>query len=90
VIPILGAWIADTRLGRYKTIAIGVIICGIAHVIIIIGAIPSVLQGSAAIAPFLISFFVLAFGAGMYIPSLSNPQSTYLAQEYSSQILLLL
>lgn len=65
VIPVLGAWIADTRLGRYKTIAIGVVICGISHIIIIIGAIPSVLQGSAAIAPFLISFFILAFGAGM-------------------------
>jgi dipeptide/tripeptide permease len=65
VIPILGAWIADTRLGRYKTIAIGVFICGVAHVVIIIGAIPSVLQGPNAIAPFMISFFILAFGAGM-------------------------
>ena len=65
VIPILGAWIADTRLGRYKTIAIGVFICGVAHVILIIGSVPSVLQAGKAIAPFMISFFILAFGAGM-------------------------
>jgi dipeptide/tripeptide permease len=65
VIPIFGAWVADTRLGRYKTIAIGVFICGVAHVILIIGAIPSVLQGGHAIAPFMIAFFILAFGAGI-------------------------
>jgi dipeptide/tripeptide permease len=65
VIPIFGAWLADTRLGRYKTIALGVFICGVAHVVLIIGAIPSVLQGGKAIAPYLIAFFILAFGAGM-------------------------
>jgi hypothetical protein len=65
VIPILGAWIADTRLGRYKTIAIGVLICGIAHVILIFGAIPSVLQAGHGLAPYMIGFFILAFGAGM-------------------------
>lgn len=67
VIPILGAWIADTRLGRYKTIAIGVLICGVAHIILVIGAIPSVLQAGAghALPPFFIGFFALAFGAGM-------------------------
>jgi dipeptide/tripeptide permease len=65
VIPIFGAWLADTRLGRYKTITLGVFICGVAHVVLIIGAIPSVLQGGNAIAPYLIAFFILAFGAGM-------------------------
>lgn len=67
VIPILGAWIADTRLGRYKTIALGVLICGIAHVILVIGAIPSVLQAGDghSLPPFLIGFFFLAFGAGI-------------------------
>lgn len=79
VIPILGAWIADTRLGRYKTIAIGVFICGVAHVVIIIGAIPSVLQGPNAIAPFMISFFILAFGAGMQLSTIFF----YLSHTYS-------
>lgn len=65
VVPLLGAWIADTRLGRYKTIAIGVFICGISHIIMIFGALPSVLQAGNGVAPFLVSFFLLAFGAGM-------------------------
>jgi proton-dependent oligopeptide transporter, POT family len=42
VIPIFGAWIADTKLGRMKTILIGVLIGGIAHIILIFGALPSV------------------------------------------------
>lgn len=44
---------------------IGVLICGIAHVIMIGGAAPSVLQAGKGMAPFLISFFMLAFGAGI-------------------------
>jgi dipeptide/tripeptide permease len=44
VIPIFGGWWADTRVGRYKAIVVGVIICGFSHVIMVIGAIPSILQ----------------------------------------------
>ena len=72
IVPIFGAWIADTRLGRYKTIALGVLICGVAHVILVVGSIPSVLKTSAAIAPFMISFFILAFGAGMLISTFQH------------------
>ena len=31
-VPIFGAWLADTKLGRYKTILLGVLIGGVAHV----------------------------------------------------------
>ncbi|KAK2005719.1 POT family protein [Colletotrichum eremochloae] len=72
-IPILGAWIADVKIGRYKTIAWGVIIGGVAHVIMVAGAAPSVLQGSkpAAVAVFLISYFLLAIGAGIFKPNVA-------------------
>ena len=63
-VPILGGWVADTKLGRYKTICIGVFICGIAHIIMIFGALPSVLQAGHGAAPFIISLLILAFGAG--------------------------
>lgn len=66
VIPIFGAWVADTKLGRYKTIWIGVLICGVAHVIMICGAIPSVLEAGNGMAPFMVSLFLLAIGAGAY------------------------
>ena len=63
-IPIYGGYVADVQLGRFKTIMIGVLICGVAHVIMIGGAAPAVLQAGKGMAPFLISFFLLAFGAG--------------------------
>jgi hypothetical protein len=68
VVPLFGAWVADTRLGRYKTIAIGVLVCGIAHLVLVIGAVPSVLQAGDghSLPPFFIGFFFLAAGAGMY------------------------
>ncbi|KAK9427174.1 peptide transporter PTR2 [Lipomyces doorenjongii] len=46
VVPIFGGWWADFRVGRFYAIIVGVIICGIAHIIQIIGAIPSVLRAA--------------------------------------------
>ncbi|EME83217.1 uncharacterized protein MYCFIDRAFT_45904, partial [Pseudocercospora fijiensis CIRAD86] len=71
IIPIFGAWIADTKLGRFKTVVIGVVVCGVSHVIMVVGAIPSVLQAGNGIAPFLISFFLLALGAGLFKPNVA-------------------
>jgi dipeptide/tripeptide permease len=66
IIPIMGAWIADTRLGRFKTIVIGVVVCFIAHIIMIFGALPSVLKAGTATGPFIVSLLILAFGAGAF------------------------
>lgn len=71
VFPILGAWIADTKLGRYKTIIWGAGIGAVAHVIMVGGAAPSVLQAGNGIAPFMISFFMLAIGAGIFKPNVA-------------------
>lgn len=60
VFPILGAWIADTKLGRYKTILWGVGLGAVAHVIMVGGSAPSVLKAGNGEAPFLISFVMLA------------------------------
>lgn len=65
VIPIFGAWLAESKIGRYKAIAIGVFICGISHVIMIIGAIPSVLKAGHGAGPFILSLLLLAIGAGI-------------------------
>ncbi|KAI0843638.1 PTR2-domain-containing protein [Hypoxylon sp. FL0890] len=71
VIPIFGAWIADTKIGRYRAIVYGVLIGGVAHVIMIGGAAPALLQAGKGVAPFLISFFLLAFGAGIFKPNVA-------------------
>ncbi|XDG03716.1 hypothetical protein ABKA04_003331 [Annulohypoxylon sp. FPYF3050] len=71
VVPIFGAWIADTYLGRYKTIVWGVIIGGVAHVIMVGGAAPALLQAGKGVAPFMVSFFLLAIGAGIFKPNVS-------------------
>lgn len=71
VFPIFGAWIADTKLGRYKTIMLGAGIGAVAHVIMTGGAAPSVLQKGQGIAPFMVSFFMLAIGAGIFKPNVA-------------------
>ncbi|KAI0884949.1 PTR2-domain-containing protein [Annulohypoxylon maeteangense] len=71
VVPIFGAWIADTYFGRYKTIIWGVLIGGVAHVIMVGGAAPALLQAGKGVAPFLVSFFLLAIGAGIFKPNVA-------------------
>lgn len=73
IVPIFGGWWADVKVGRYYAIVVGVLICGLAHIIQIIGAIPSVLQkGTAHSAPpFIISLLILAVGAGIFKPNVA-------------------
>ncbi|KAH6672599.1 putative peptide transporter PTR2 [Halenospora varia] len=70
-LPIFGGWLADAHLGRFKTIVIGVIICGISHVIMIISAIPSVIQAGKAIGPFALSLYMLSIGAALFKPNIA-------------------
>lgn len=64
VIPILGAWLADAHIGRYRAIILGIFLCGVAHVLQILGALPFVLQSGKGLPPFLTSALLLAIGAG--------------------------
>jgi dipeptide/tripeptide permease len=69
-LPVFFGWLADTKLGRFKSICIGVGICGVAHVIMVGGCAPSVLaHPSVAIAPFALSLYMLSVGAGKLVPS---------------------
>jgi POT family proton-dependent oligopeptide transporter len=67
-IPIFGAWLADAKIGRFKGIVWGVIIGGVAHIIMIGGAAPALLKAGKGVTPFLISFILLAIGAGIFKP----------------------
>lgn len=67
-LPIFGGWLADAHWGRFKTICWGVAICGVAYIIMIISAIPSVIQAGHAIGPFALSLYILAVGTAMFKP----------------------
>ncbi|KAJ6630247.1 PTR2-domain-containing protein [Mycena sp. CBHHK59/15] len=71
-LPILGGIMADTKWGRFKTICVGTAIGAVAHIILVVAAIPSVIAGGHAIAPFIISILLLALGTG-YIKSCIAP-----------------
>ena len=71
VIPIYGGIIADTKWGRFKTICVGTAVGAIAHVILVIPAIPSVIaHPHGSLGAFIISIIILAFAAGFIKPSL--------------------
>jgi dipeptide/tripeptide permease len=64
-LPLFTGWAADAKLGRFQTICIGVAIMLIAHVVMIIAAIPSILKGGHAEGPFYLSVYLVAIGSGM-------------------------
>ncbi|WWC62398.1 uncharacterized protein I303_104994 [Kwoniella dejecticola CBS 10117] len=72
VLPIAGGIIADTKWGRFKAIAFGTGVGIIAHVLLVISAIPSVISGGHAIGPFLLSLYILSFASGFIKPCLAT------------------
>ncbi|KAK3690198.1 hypothetical protein B0T22DRAFT_423972 [Podospora appendiculata] len=70
-LPVYFGWLADTKYGRFKMICCGVGICGFAHIIMIISALPPVLQSGNAIGPFALSLYMLAIGAAQFKPNIS-------------------
>ncbi|KAL8280605.1 hypothetical protein RQP46_006928 [Phenoliferia psychrophenolica] len=71
-IPILGGIIADTKWGRFKTICVGTAIGATAHVLLVIPAIPAVLEKqNASLGVFILAIRILAFASGFIKPCLS-------------------
>jgi POT family proton-dependent oligopeptide transporter len=70
--PLLGAWIADTYLGRYKTILYSVIVAEIGHVILVASSAPAVMDSPhGALAAFVIGLLVMGLGTGTFKPNIS-------------------
>lgn len=71
VMPLYGGWLADAKLGRFKTIMIGVWVGIFAHILFIIAALPPVIaKGQAALAPLVLGILSLAVCTGMIKPNL--------------------
>jgi dipeptide/tripeptide permease len=80
-LPVFFGWLADTKTGRFRLIWWGVIICAIAHLLMVSHVLlclraknahsyqvgssaPGLLASGKAFAPFVISVYTLAIGAG--------------------------
>ena len=71
VMPIYGGIVADTQWGRFKTICVGTAVGAVAHVLLVIPAIPSIIdKPNGALGAFIISILILALAAGFIKPSL--------------------
>ncbi|KAF7970982.1 hypothetical protein HWV62_22475 [Athelia sp. TMB] len=71
ITPLVGAYIADTRWGRYKTICVSVAIAVLGHIIMIISSIPGIIDKKSAAAPFALSLVVLGIGTGGFKANIS-------------------
>lgn len=69
--PLIGAYIADTYWGRYKTICVAVFVALLGHVILIISAVPGVIDGHGAIGAFVVALIVMGFGTGLFKSNIS-------------------
>ncbi|KAJ7314555.1 hypothetical protein DFH08DRAFT_972607 [Mycena albidolilacea] len=64
---LIGAYIADAHLGRYNTIIVTVFIALIGHIILIISAVPGVIEKSqTALGMILFAQIVMGFGTGLF------------------------
>ena len=60
--PLLGAYVADTYWGRFKTICVAVVIALIGHVILIVSALPGIIEHKSATGIFIVALIVMGFG----------------------------
>ncbi|XP_006456297.1 hypothetical protein AGABI2DRAFT_195475 [Agaricus bisporus var. bisporus H97] len=71
ITPLYGAYIADTRWGRYKTICIAVGIALVGHIILIIAALPGVIEKKSAVGAFVVGMIVTGLGTGFFKSNIS-------------------
>jgi MFS family permease len=72
ITPLVGAWIADTYLGRFNTIYVAVAIALVGHIILIVSALPGIIEHSKnSVAAFVIALIVTGFGTGPFKSNIS-------------------
>ena len=72
VTPLLGAYIADEKWGRFNTIAVSVAIALVGHLILVISAIPPVIvHPNGALAALCVAIVVMGLGTGGFKANIS-------------------
>ncbi|KAG7095007.1 hypothetical protein E1B28_005801 [Marasmius oreades] len=69
--PLLGGYVADTYLGRFNTLYVGIAIAMVGHIILIISAIPGVIEKSSAIGVFVLGMIITGLGTGFFKANIS-------------------
>lgn len=72
-LPLVFGYLADTRTGRFNMIVWGIGVFGVAHVLMVAAGAPALLANGTAQAPYFISLYVLAIGAGKLEPNGFTP-----------------
>ncbi|KAL2126867.1 hypothetical protein VTI74DRAFT_11702 [Chaetomium olivicolor] len=71
--PLFGAWIADSYLGRFRTIGAALLIDIIGHIILVICGLPPVIKNpNGSVAAFSIGIILMGIGTGGFKPNV-NP-----------------
>ncbi|UNI18949.1 hypothetical protein JDV02_005178 [Purpureocillium takamizusanense] len=72
LMPLFGAWVADAKWGRYKTITTGLAVDIVGHVVLVMSAIPPVIvRQGLSMALLVVSILVMGVGTGGIKPNLS-------------------
>lgn len=80
--PLIGAYIADTYLGRFRTIWLSTIVAIVGHVILVASAAPGVLTNPrGALAAFVVGLIFMGAGTGGFKPNISTLIAEQLPRE---------
>ncbi|KAJ7453376.1 peptide transporter PTR2B [Mycena latifolia] len=83
VTPFIGAIIADTKWGRYKTICVFTVVIFLGHIILVGSATPSsIAHPDTALGLLVLAIFVMAVGAG----SIKSNVSPMIAEQYTGKL----
>ncbi|VEU19345.1 DEKNAAC100910 [Brettanomyces naardenensis] len=69
VMPLFGGYMADSKIGKFKAIMIGVWIGLLSHLLFVIAAIPSVIAGGKALVALIFAILSLSVGTGFILAS---------------------
>lgn len=72
ITPILGAYIADTYLGRFKTIMYSIAVCFVGHIILVVCAIPPVIvNANTSFGVLIVAILIMGLGTGGFKSNIS-------------------
>ncbi|EMD70065.1 hypothetical protein GGP41_000217 [Bipolaris sorokiniana] len=68
IMPLVGGWLADEYLGKFKTIYVAICVATLGHILIIIAAIPQVMgpNPNGALASFILGLILFGAGVGLF------------------------